>query len=166
MPISEGLEFLLELSSSPMGEIRCSWPQYDFPLVSRIPNRMGRLRKAPGIKHWFPVKGVLPSLKSSILVLPLPSFILTPNLLIFNFPLAYDPQPRHFYFHYIYKSHVFPALNLDVESGSPHPYGGWKAEPKGIQSNILASRGQCPEKPWDFPETLLLTWQSLAIKIS
>lgn len=98
-------------------QLTSEWP----PLVSRIPHRMGRLREAPGIKRWFPVRGVLPSLKSSILVLPLPSYPHSQSLNCY-LPFILRSQPMHFCFHYIYKPQVFPALNLDVESGSPHPY--------------------------------------------
>lgn len=111
-----------------------------LPLVSRIPSRIGRLREAPGIKHWFPVRGVLPSLKSSILVSLLPSY---PHSQFLNcyLPFILQSQPMHFYFHYIYKPQVLSALNLDVESGSPHPSRGWKAEPRGFCQVFLVSRG-------------------------
>lgn len=116
-----------------------------LPLFSRIPISLGWLREVPGGQIWVSVKAVLPSLKSSILVLPLPSYLHSQSFISY-LPFILHSQSMRFYFHYIYKHPVLQVLNSDAESRSPHPHLRMKSRVQEVFKNVSTSKIQHPEK--------------------
>ena len=112
-----------------LGENRCNWLHHGLPWTPESLIGWG------GWGIWFLWGRVSPSLKSSILIFPLPFCRHSQSL--FYIPFILHSQLMCFDFHDIYKHQVLIALNPNTESRSSHLTWVWKAEPRALCKMFL-----------------------------